>query len=80
LNVSPGTLANMMIGAGDTDENGKITFNEIINEEGPEVFSDLIGHDFSKDDFAKLDTDGNNKLNKEEIRTALRKAFCPKPF
>ena len=42
--ANPGTLAKMMIAAGDTDGNGKITFDEIINAEGTDILSDLIGN------------------------------------
>ena len=42
--ASPGTLANMMIAAGDTDGNNNLTLDEIINAEGTEVLSDLIGN------------------------------------
>ena len=48
LNANPGTLAFMMIAAGDTDGNSKITFDEVMNAEGPKVLTDLIGKLISK--------------------------------
>ena len=48
MNANPGTLAFMMIGASDTDGNSKITFDEVMNAEGPKVLSDLIGKLISK--------------------------------